>query len=296
MNLEKKTKLIHLTHCSSMTWKAIYALLKHDSSLKNLYQYSSFDFENLFSFSREQATRLKKDLQTIPIQDILDNYEAEQIQCITFWDNEYPELLRHIYDPPWVLYVKGDTSLLKSKQVVSVVGTRQPTQYGYAALRTVINPLVENNWLIVSGLAEGIDTAAHKLAIESQGKTIAVLGSGMYHIYPSKNKELAKIIAKQHLLLSEYPPTFRPKKWYFPMRNRIISGLSLGTIVVQAKERSGSFITADQALQQGREVFAIPGSIFEETSCGTNKLIQLGAKLVLTAKDVCEELYVNKSK
>ncbi|MBM7701853.1 DNA-processing protein DprA [Metabacillus iocasae] len=290
MDLEIKTKLIHLTHCPYMTWKAIYTLFQYDPSLENLYQYSSKDFQNLFSFSQERANRLKKDLQTIPIQAILDNYEAEQIHCITIFDNCYPELLRNIYDPPWVLYAKGDQSLLKYKKVISVVGTRHPTSYGHDALKAVIDPLLKKDWLIVSGLAEGIDTIAHELAIGAKSRTIAVLGSGIYNIYPSKNKSLAKLIADQHLLLSEYPPTFKPQKWYFPMRNRIISGLTLGTVVVQAKERSGSFITADQALQQGREVFAIPGSIFDETSRGTNRLIQLGAKLILTAEDIREEL------
>ncbi|MFP8639915.1 DNA-processing protein DprA [Priestia aryabhattai] len=285
-----REKLIHLAHCPSVNWKQIFTLLQQNSSLQNLYEYSPSQLQKLLTLSIERANQIKKDLQTIPIRDILDKYDAENIQCVTILDDEYPELLRHIYDPPWVLFARGNLSLLHASASLSVVGTRNPTSYGTAALTHIVKPMLHEEFVVVSGLALGIDQAAHELAIAEKAKTIAVLGGGFYNIYPRGNQNLAREIAQHHLLLSEYAPFMKPTKWFFPRRNRIISGLTGGTLVVQAKERSGPFITADQALQQGREVFAIPGSIFEETSCGTNKLIQLGAKLVQSAADITDEM------
>ncbi|TYR82708.1 DNA-protecting protein DprA [Priestia megaterium] len=285
-----REKLIHLAHCPPVTWKQIFTLLQQDSSLQNLYDYSPQHLQKLLTLSFERACQVKKYLQTIPIQAILDKYEDEKISCVTIMDEQYPLLLKHIYDPPWVLFAKGDLSFLRNKDNLSVVGTRTPTAYGYQSLKQILTPLLHEQFVIVSGLAEGIDTAAHELALTENAKTIAVLGGGFYNIYPKKNERLAQLIAKDHLLVSEYPPGVKPMKWHFPRRNRIISGLTAGTVVIQAKERSGSFITADQALQQGREVFAIPGPIFDEASRGTNKLIQLGAKLVQHASDIEAEL------
>jgi DNA processing protein len=292
MNDEFKAKLIHLTHCRGIGWKSILRLLQSDPLLQHLYSLSPDQLQHILQLPTYHLNELKKDLQTIPIQDILDKYKREHIHCISYFDDEYPPLLKTIYDPPWVLYAKGKISLFTHGKKISVVGTRDPSLYGYQSLEKVLQPLLFDRWVVVSGLALGIDTAAHKLALESQAKTIAVLGSGFYHIYPKQNESLAAEIGTHHLLISEYPPPQRPNRWAFPMRNRIISGLARGTIIVQAKERSGSLITAEQALQQGREVFAIPGPVLDERSTGTNRLIQQGAKLVLTAEDILSELYV----
>ncbi|MFC3882586.1 DNA-processing protein DprA [Bacillus songklensis] len=292
MNDEFKTRLIHLTHCRGVGWKSILKLLKYDPFLQNLYSLSSEKLQHILQLPIYHFNEFKKDLQTIPIQDILNKYTREQIYCISYFDEEYPSLLKTIYDPPWILYAKGNISILEHGKKISVVGTRDPSLYGYQSLQKILMPLLVDDWCIVSGLAIGIDSAAHRLAIESKCKTIAVLGSGFYHIYPKQNEQLAEDISRDHLLLSEYPPHQKPNRWAFPMRNRIISGLTRGTIIVQAKERSGSLITAEQAIQQGREVFAIPGPVLDERSAGTNRLIQQGAKLVLTAEDVLSELHV----
>ncbi|HWO96954.1 MAG TPA: DNA-processing protein DprA [Bacillus sp. (in: firmicutes)] len=291
MNDEFKEKLIHLTHCRGVGWKSILKLLQSDPLLQHLYSLSSNELQQILQLPTYHLNEFKKDLQTIRIQDILNNYKREHVYCISYFDDEYPPLLKTIYDPPWVLYAKGKISLLAYGKKISVVGTRDPSLYGYRSLEKVLQPLLSDRWLVVSGLAVGIDTAAHKLAIESQAKTIAVLGSGFNHIYPRQNESLAEEIGSHHLLISEYPPSQRPNRWAFPMRNRIISGLTRGTIIVQAREKSGSLITAEQALQQGREVFAIPGPVLDERSIGTNRLIQQGAKLVLTAEDILSEFY-----
>ncbi|MCY8231868.1 DNA-processing protein DprA [Priestia endophytica] len=285
-----REKLILLSHCRRVGWKSILKLLQYDSSLSFLREASPALLQTILQLPSSSTEIVYKDLQTIPIQDILKKYSAQNIRCITITDPEYPALLKNIYDPPWVLYTKGDYRLLNNKSV-SIVGTRTPTSYGIKATKALCKPLVEEGWTIVSGLAKGVDALAHKEAILHGGKTVAVLGSGFYNIYPKENCYLASDIANNHLLLSEYNPFIKPHRAHFPLRNRIISGLSFGTIVIQAKERSGSFITADQALSQGREVFAVPGSIFEECSKGTNKLIQLGAKLVCSAKDVTSEIH-----
>ncbi|MED4070242.1 DNA-processing protein DprA [Priestia endophytica] len=284
-----REKLILLSHCRRVGWKSILKLLQYDSSLSFLREASPALLQTILQLPSSSTEIVYKDLQTIPIRDILKKYSAQNIRCITITDPEYPALLKNIYDPPWVLYTKGDHRLLNNKSV-SIVGTRTPTSYGIKATKVLCKPLVEEGWTIVSGLAKGVDALAHKEAILHGGRTVAVLGSGFYNIYPKENCYLASDIANNHLLLSEYNPFVKPHRAHFPLRNRIISGLSFGTIVIQAKERSGSFITADQALSQGREVFAVPGSIFEECSKGTNKLIQLGAKLVCSAKDVTSEI------
>ncbi|WP_408010978.1 DNA-processing protein DprA [Pseudalkalibacillus sp. A8] len=206
------------------------------------------------------------------------------------FDTEYSSLLREIFDPPLVLYIKGDKALLTGRRILSVVGTRDASLNGHRSLEKILTPLIEKGWTIVSGLAFGIVIAAHRQAIASGGSTIAVLGSGFHHVYRREHTDIARNIASSHLLVSEYPPDRKPAKWQFPMRNRIISGLSRGTLIIEAREKSGSLITGDQALQQGREVFAVPGSILEPRTRGTHYLIQQGAKLTTSAEDILEEM------
>lgn len=285
--------LIHLHHCRGVGWKSIHRLLQYDPTLSSIYHLSPKKLETLLEISKTSLLNLVNDLHSTKIQSMLKQYYEKNIHVITIFDDAYPALLKQIFDPPWVLYAKGDISLLNTKKLISVVGTRLATEYGFKSLQKLIPPLIENEWCVVSGLAEGIDTIAHKLTIANGGKTIAVIGSGFYHIYPKSNQQLVECVEIDHLLLSEYPPTTKPQRWHFPMRNRIISGLSAGTIVIEAKERSGSLITADQALQQGREVFAVPGSILDEKCTGTNRLIQQGAKLVISHEDIFEELNIH---
>nr|WP_155111343.1 DNA-processing protein DprA [Metabacillus mangrovi] len=232
----------------------------------------------LYDFRNLKPAHLRKELL------------ASGISFLTIHDTSYPDLLKQIPDPPLFLFCIGDTGLLNEKLLFGVAGARKASPYGLKALEKVLPPLIRMKMVIVSGLAEGIDTAAHAAAISHGGRTIAVLGGGFRHIYPASNRQLAKAISKDHLLLSEYAPHVRPQKWHFPERNRIISGLSMGVLVAEAKQRSGSLITAQAAMEQGRDVFAIPGSILSGLSEGTHALINDGARLVTCAEDILEEL------
>ncbi|WP_231495797.1 DNA-processing protein DprA [Paucisalibacillus sp. EB02] len=207
-------------------------------------------------------------------------------KIITIIDEKYPAMLKTIKDAPLVLYASGDTSLLFDAPAISVIGTRNPSEAAFLKTKFVIDPLIRENWVVVSGMAKGIDSLAHKLTLNENGKTIAVLGNGFHHIYPRDNKRLFYQIEQNGLAISEYPPNVPPKKYHFPERNRIISGLSFATLVIEATEKSGTMITVDQALDQGREVYAVPGSPHVPQTKGCLKLIQEGAKLVITHEDI----------
>ncbi|MGY3713932.1 DNA-processing protein DprA [Sutcliffiella cohnii] len=283
-------RLLLLDHCPTVTWTMKKNLLQHDPTLVNLFEYSSLQLANILNVSMKTADKIHHHLHEFNILPLLKVYEREKILIVTIHDKRYPPLLKQIFDPPFVLYCKGNIKLLQTEKLLSVVGTRTPTTYGKRVIPYIVKPLLLQNWHFISGLALGIDELVHIEAIKNGGKTIAVLGSGVLQVYPEKNKGLAKIIGNEHLLISEYPPLTKPLKWHFPQRNRIISGLSMGTLIIEAKEKSGSLITADQAMEQGREVFAVPGPIYEQTSFGTNKLIQHGAKLVTNYEDILNEL------
>ena len=201
----------------------------------------------------------------------------------------YPEILKNIHDPPDVLYVNGSFTE-DDKNAVGIVGSRRATPYGLQMAEKLAYDLAIRGVTIVSGMARGIDSAAHRGALMAKGRTIAVMGSGHGHIYPPENKDLYKQIAASGAVVTEFENDMTPLPRNFPIRNRIISGLSLGLVVVEAASNSGALITADLALEQNREVFAVPGKISSLTSNGTNKLIKEGAKLVQTADDIMEEL------
>lgn len=214
----------------------------------------------------------------------------DNVKLVTIFDNAYPPLLKEIYSPPVTLYVRG--KIPTSDLTLAVVGSRKISAYGKNVAQHLISGLANSGCSIISGLAIGTDTVAHSLALENNLPTVSVLASGVDRnsIYPVMNRQLAeKIITREGAMISEYPPGTRPLKYFFPLRNRIISGLSHGIIMIEAAERSGALITARHALEQNREVFAIPGNIFSETSKGTNNLIKMGAKLTDCAKDILEE-------
>lgn len=282
-------RLIHIHHCRGATWRTISKFIQFDPTLKAIFELHIDDFREIFQMSLNQATNFVHDLKKLSIEKILQEMKKQKIVPITYFDESYPPLLKEIFDPPWVLYCKGNIHLLLEDNLLAIVGTRNPTPYSKQCLLKLIPPLIKENFTIVSGLALGVDSLAHKLTIMANGKTIGVLGSGFYHMYPSKNKKLFEYMFQKHCIITEYPAHVRPQKWHFPERNRIISGLSKGVLLIEAKEKSGSLITADQALEQGREVFAIPGSILNEFSLGTNKLIQSGAKLVIDVEDILVE-------
>ncbi len=221
--------------------------------------------------------------------------EWEKIQragvtILTWEDSLYPERLKHIYASPPVLYIKGQITP-EDDWSIAIVGTRRATTYGKQAAEEIVAGLVANRITIVSGMARGIDSYAHHACLQDGGRTIAVLGSGVDVIYPPENAKLAHQIAENGAVVSELPLGAKPDAVNFPQRNRIVAGMTLGTVVVEGDLASGAMLTAGFALDQGREVFAVPGNIFHRTSKGTNKLIQRGAaKLVVTAQDVLEEL------
>ena len=208
---------------------------------------------------------------------------------VTLNDSRYPELLKQISDPPSILFVQGDVSLLSQWQI-AMVGSRNPSASGRDTAYEFSRYMAQGGLTITSGLAMGIDAAAHQGALATQGKTVAVVGTGLDRVYPAKHRELAHDIALTGVLVSEFSLGTAPRAENFPRRNRIISGLSLGTLVVEAAVRSGSLITARMALEQGREVFAIPGSIHNPLARGCHQLIREGAKLVEKADDILEEL------
>ena len=219
----------------------------------------------------------------------LDLVKKNKIKVISIFDKEYPSLLKATYNPPILLYVKGE---IRPEDTISlgIVGSRLSSYYGLETATRLASHLARQGITIVSGMARGIDTASHKGALQAKGRTIAVLGSGLGVIYPRENKKLFLEIAESGAVVSEFPYETIPDRQNFPMRNRIISGLSLGIVVVEAAKYSGSLITANFALEQGREVFAVPGKVSSATSKGTNNLIKRGAKLAEDADDIIEEL------
>ena len=225
----------------------------------------------------------------------LDKYieymKKQKINIITIFDKEYPEKLKKIYDKPLYLYTKGNTELLNNN-TIAVIGARKCSKYGKNIAKDISYNLAKYNICIVSGLAKGIDTFAHLGALGATGKTIGVLGNGVDNIYPSENKVLAdKIIENNGLLISEYVVGTKAEKMNFPERNRIISGISDGIVVVEAAEKSGALITADLGLEQGKEIYAVPGNINSEYSIGTNKLIKEGANIITSYKDILYDCY-----
>lgn len=281
-----RKKLIHLVHSKHSSWKTIFSILKADSSLDNIYE------EKYYSSLFPQTNAPLNSLQDIHVDELLLDYTAQNIHLITIFDDSYPERLKTIYQPPWVLFAKGDISLLKYEKTLAVVGSRDATQYGLSTIEYLFPELIENQTMIISGLAKGIDAHAHKTAIRLGGKTAGVIAGGFNNIYPKENMKLAGFMMDKQLVISEYPPSATPAKWQFPMRNRIISGLAKGTLVVEARKKSGSLITADFALNEGREVFAVPGSILTPNSDGVHDLIQQGAKLIKNSQEILEELNI----
>ncbi|EGO7500957.1 DNA-protecting protein DprA [Enterococcus faecalis] len=212
-----------------------------------------------------------------------------QHQFMTILDAVYPKLLREIYNPPAILFYRGNLQLL-SRRKIGIVGARYATSYGLRVTEALVPKIVKEGFTIVSGLAKGIDSRSHEMAIQNGGQTIGILGTGLDVYYPYEKKELQQTMKQNQLVLTEYVNGNGPKKYHFPARNRIIAGLSLGVCVMEARKNSGSLITAQAAMDYGREVFAVPGSIFQSFSTGCHGLIQDGAKCVQTIDDICEEL------
>jgi len=273
------------------------SLLKIKQTFANLEDLWRVSLPELLKLGMEESTALsfleeRKNL--IPEQEWL-KLEKENIKVVTLGDVLYPSLLKEIYYPPVLLYYKG--TLIQNPWPLAVVGSRHLGQYGKQVIEEIIPGLVQNKISIVSGLALGADAYAHQECLKQKGRTVAVLGSGLNKesIYPKQNIRLAEeIIDKGGIVMTEFPLNTLPLRYNFPLRNRIISGLSLGTLVIEATEDSGSLITAKLALEQNREVFCVPGSIFSPLSLGPNNLLKLGAKAVTCSEDILAELDIKQ--
>jgi DNA processing protein len=234
--------------------------------------------------AREREVR-----EPLTVERVQRGLAAYRDTTLTLADDDYPELLRHLPDPPLALFYRGNTALLK-KPAVAMVGSRRASAYGLNAARHLAGQLAIAGVTVISGLARGIDAASHEAALDAGGDTIAVLGTGIDVVYPRSNKKLFRAIEERGLIVTEFAPAMPPLSANFPIRNRIISGLAMATVIVEATGRSGSLITARTAAEQGRNVCAVPGTIFAAGAEGTNRLIQYGAKLVHDVNDILEEV------
>lgn len=290
--MKEKLYTLWLSSIPGVGNKSCLNLIRYFGSAENVYHCSYTELAES-GVVREQIARSISEQRNLESADNYLKYMKENgIKVYTIHENEYPENLKNIYDPPTVLYVKGDIKT-EDSLAVGIVGSRKASEYGLKAAERIAFRLAELGITVVSGMALGIDSAAHRGALAAEGRTFAIFGCGLKYIYPMSNYRLSREIQKSGALISEYPfdtEVFAPQ---FPARNRIISGMSLGVIVVEAGEKSGSLITADFALEQGRDVFAVPGNISSPNSKGTNELIKNGAKLVSKIEDIIEELNLN---
>ena len=284
--------LFHIHHCRGIGLQGTKRLMETLPDLHAVFDLTPSILQKLTLSNSTNIELFYKDLHSFHSERYMKLYAENDIEWITLLDEEFPQSLKNVYDPPFLLFLKGDSRLLQAPKKLAVIGSRNATSYSENVLRRMMPQLVKKDIVIVSGLARGADTMAHIQAIQSGGKTIGVLGGGFHHIYPRENIRLANHMMNHHLLISEYPPYLKPEKWQFPFRNRIISGLSDAVFVTEAKRKSGTFITADYALNEGREVLCLPGAIHDPLAEGTNALIQEGAKMVLSIEDIFSELGV----
>lgn len=266
------------------------ALVEKFGSPKEVLEASVEQLMQLPRMDEKTALAIKNYRDQSSIEKQLAAIQKHQVRVVGFQDPEYPELLGQIHDPPSLLFIKGDIKCLKSNPV-AIVGTRGPTTYGKIIAEQIAGELAARGITVVSGMARGIDSVAHRSALARGGKTVAVLGCGVDVVYPPENLKLQAEITRSGALISEFPMGTSPDAPNFPRRNRIISGLSFGVVVVEAGEKSGAILTAKYALDQNREVFAVPGNVNAAKSRGTNALIKRGAKLVQTVEDIIEELW-----
>jgi len=294
-DIENKKYWIWLSLIKGVGCKRKSKLLEIYKTPEVIYNMNEKELLNTPGIGKE----IVKNILDLNIREELKNhikymYENE-IDIISIKDKEYPQILKQIYDPPISLYIKGNKEILNNESI-GIIGCREASEYGKRAAKYFAYNLASKNINIISGLAKGIDSYAHIGAICAKkendldsSRTIAVLGNGLDYIYPNENKELAKgILETGGAIISEYPLGTKPQKMNFPARNRIVSGISKGIIVIEAKEKSGTLITVDFALEQGRDVFVVPGNINSVNSIGTNQLLKQGAKLVTTYEDILD--------
>ncbi len=264
-------------------------LLEYFGSVRGVLEASAGELEKVPDIGPKLASAIRSAQDRRQAEQVWALCQQHGVRVLRLADPDYPELLKQIADPPAVLFVRGQL-FPRDRLAIAMVGTRHPSLYGLRQAERLASSLARAGLTIISGLARGIDAAAHRGALAGGGRTLAVLAHGVLDIYPPEHKDLAEQILTQGALLSETPPGAKPLAGMFPQRNRLISGLALGVLVVEAPHRSGALITARHAVEQNREVFAVPGRIDEPTSHGCHRLIREGAKLVESAEDILEEL------
>ncbi|RKU12474.1 DNA-protecting protein DprA [Candidatus Poribacteria bacterium] len=281
--------LIHLNLIPGIGNYTIRRLLAAFGSAEKSIAATSEELAQIDGLTPDVRQQLIDGRSRAPLAQELQLIEQHQCHIVTISDESYPPLLKQIHDPPVLLYIIGKFPLQDTPSV-AIVGSRSPTEYGKTTSQQLSYQLAERGITVVSGFARGIDTCVHRGALEAGGRTVAVFGCGLSIIYPETNRALAAEIIESGALISEFPMTMPPRGKNFPRRNRVISGLTLGTLVVEASERSGSLITAHHAAEQGREVFAVPGQIFSGRSRGTHSLINQGATLINSVDDLLDAL------
>lgn len=269
----------------------LYGIFKHFGSLENAWNSDISEFKNIQCLNESNFKQIEESRKEIIPEKEVEYLVKNNIQFLLFTDENYPECLKNIHDPPLVLYYKGIYDKKRFEKSIGIVGTREPSFSGKKISHNFAFELSELGVSIISGMAKGIDTEAHKGALKSDnGYTVAVLGSGVGHIYPPQNNKLYNQIIEKGLVVSTYYPEAKPDARNFPPRNRIISGLSNGVLVIEAGEKSGSLITVDFATEQGRDVFSVPGDILNPMSKGTNNLIKQGSIVVTDISDIIDSL------
>lgn len=269
--------------------KSIGSLYSKFESISDLWNMTRGDLESIVSLKSPIIDKIIKNRDVSRLEDTMESLEKNKVRVYTLEDNDYPKRLLNIVDKPMVLYSKG--KFIDDDPTIAIVGSRKATAYGKWACEKFAKELSKLGITIVSGLAQGIDTIAHQVALKEGTSTIGVLGNGIDVIYPKRNINLYKEMENRACIFSEFPLGTEPLSYNFPQRNRIISGLSLGIVVIEAQEKSGTLITANHGLEQGKDVFAVPGNINSMYSSGTNKLIKDGASPLLTIDDILEEIY-----
>lgn len=287
---EQDLQLITLHYIHPVPYNRFHRLLQQDPALEEIGRYSVLELQQLLGLSSEKTRCLMERYSTVSELSLPKLLIENNCFPIPYSHPEYPDRLKQLCDPPAVLYARGDRSLLHAKAAVAVIGSRKATEYSKTALEFIIPPLVDRQVPVISGLAAGADTLAHEAAIQYGGRTIAVLGHGFSHMYPKKNEQIAREIGSKHLLCTEYPPYVPPARWTFPMRNRIISGLSDAVVVTESSERSGTMSTVEHALDHGKEIFAVPGNIHLPLSAGPNKLLDEGARPLWSGYQIIDSL------
>ena len=289
MRLYMNKYWVWLSRIKGLNFNILQKILNESKTVENIWNMDNKQLSKIEGINKDLIEEILNTEYRKNLQNYIYYMEKNNIKIINIFDEKYPNKLKNIYDPPIVLYIKGNEKIL-NEFGIGIIGCRMCTKYGEAVSKKFAKELTKYNVNIISGLARGIDSYAHIGCLEGKGKTIAVVGTGLDTVYPKENEYLInKIIENEGAIISEYIIGTKPEKENFPRRNRIISGLSDGILVVEAKERSGTFITVDFALEQGKNVFATPGNILSSTSKGTNELIKQGAKMVTTVEDIIEE-------